>query len=122
MPAFNQPKTLAALLIVEVAAGWSKERNTFTTGATYPMGTVLAKVSGKVLAIDPAGAGAAKVAYAVAAETVVAATADRVGLTIARGATLDADELVWPAGITDVQKAAALAGLDARGIVAITRL
>ncbi|MDA8449832.1 head decoration protein [Acidovorax sp. GBBC 3332] len=122
MPTYTQPKTIADLLIVEVAPGWTKERNTFTAGAVYPFGTVLAKVNTKVLAIDPAGTGAAKVPYAVAAETVKATAADTVGLTIARGATVDADELVWPAGITDAQKAAAIAGLEARGIVAITRL
>ena len=122
MPTFSQPKTLADLLIVEVAPNWTKQRLTFAAGAVSSMGTVLAKVSGKLQAIDPAGAGAAKVAYAVAAEKVDATAADTVGLAIPRGATLDIDELVWPAGITDAQKATALSDLEARGIVAAKRI
>lgn len=122
MPTFNQPKTLADLLIVEVAQGWTKQRLAYAAGAAHVMGTVLAKVSGKLQALDPAGAGAAKVAYAVAAEKVDASASDTSGLTIARGATLDIDELVWPEGITDVQKAAALAELDARGITTAKRI
>ena len=122
MPTFNQPKTLADLLIVEVATNWTKQRATFASGAEYPMGTVLAKVTGKLLALDPAGAGAAKVSVAVAAERVDATSADTVGLTIARGATVDIGELIWPAGITDAQKATALAELESRGIVAVARI
>ena len=122
MPTFNQPKTLADLLIVEVSPNWTRQRLTFAAGAVSPMGTVLAKVSGKLLALDPAGTGAAKVAYAVAAEKVDATAADTVGLAIPRGATLDIDELVWPAGITDAQKATALSDLDTRGIVAVQRI
>lgn len=122
MPTFNQPKTLANLLIMEVAPNWTKQRLTFAAGAAHPMGTVLAIVGGKLQALDPAGAAGAEVAYAVAAEAVDASTADTVGLAIARGATLDIDELVWPAGITDAQKAAALSELDGRGIVAARRI
>ena len=122
MPTFNQPKTLADLLIVEVASNWTKQRLTFAAGAVSSMGTVLAKVSGKLQALDPAGAGAAKAAYAVAAEKVDATAADTVGLAIPRGATLDIDALVWPAGITEAQKATALSDLEARGIVAAKRI
>ena len=122
MPTFNQPKTLADLLIVEVAPNWTKQRLTFAAGTVFSMGTVLAKVSGKLQPLDPAGTGAAKVAHAVAAEKVDATAADTVGLAIPRGATLDIDELVWPAGITEAQKATALTDLEARGIVAAKRI
>ena len=122
MPTFNQPKTLADLLIVAVAPNWTKQRLTFAAGTVASIGTVLAKVSGKLQPLDPAGTGAAKVAHAVAAEKVDATAADTVGLAIPRGATLDIDELVWPEGITEAQKATALAELESRGIVALKRI
>ena len=119
---FTEPKNLGDLLIVAVAIGWTKQKLIFASGTNYPRGTVLAKVAGKVQALDPAGAGAAKVAWGIAAEPVDATDADRTGVVIARGATVDSGELVWPAGATEPQQAAALAELDARGIVAITPL
>lgn len=118
MPAQSQPKTLADLLLVEVKPGWSKDPVVYAAGAHYPLGTVLALVADKVQVLDPAGAGAAKKAYAVAADTVDATAGDTKGPAIARGAVVDLAELVWPAAITDAQKATALAELDARGIVA----
>lgn len=118
MPVQTQPKTLADLLLVEVAPGWSKDPVLYAAGAVYPLGTVLALVNDKVQALDPAGTGAAKKAWAVAADNVDAAAGDKKGPAIARGAAVDLAELIWPAAITDVQKATALAELEARGIVA----
>jgi len=109
--------SLADLLLVEVASGWTKEKGTLT-GGNYKIGTVLAKVTGKYKQLDPAGAGAAKVSFAVLGEDVDASAADKAGVVIPRGAVVDADLLVWPAGITDAQKATALSELEARGVVA----
>jgi hypothetical protein len=114
-------RTLSDLLLVEVCPGWTKERGTLT-GGNYAFGTVLAKVAGKYQQLAPAGAGAAKVSFAVLGEDVDASAADAPGVVIARGAVVDADLLVWPAGITDAQKATALTELEARGIVARSAL
>lgn len=110
-------KKLGDLLLVEVAPGWTKGKGTLLGGTQYALGQVLAKVSGKYQVLDPAGTAAAKKAVAVLAEDVDATAADKSGLTIERGAVLEVTELVWPAGITDAQKATALDELTALGIV-----
>ncbi|MCY1404100.1 hypothetical protein D3C76_857820 [compost metagenome] len=117
MATYTPKKTLGDLLLIEVCPGWTKERGPLAGGAEYSLGTVLAKVSGKYQALDPAGSGTAKKAVAVLAEDVDASAGDTPGLLIARGATVALDELVWPAGITDAQKATALDELTAQGIV-----
>jgi len=42
---------------------------------------------------------------------------DLQGVALVRDAVIDADNLVWPSGATDTQKSAALAQLEAKGIV-----
>lgn len=122
MPTFTQPKNLADLLLTEVQPGWTKDTALYASGASYDLGTVLAKVGGKLRALDPAATDGGEVAVAIAAEAVDATGGDRKGVAIARGAVVNLDELVWPAAITDVQKTAALAALEARGIVARSAL
>ncbi|NYT80884.1 head decoration protein [Alcaligenaceae bacterium] len=117
------PKKLGDLLLQEVMAGWTKGAGVLATGAAYPMGTVLALVSGKYQAVDLAGTGAAKKAVAVLGETVDATAADATSrVIIKRGAVVALDALVWPAGATEPQTTAALAELDALGIVAVAQV
>jgi hypothetical protein len=118
MPTYTPQKTLGDLLLVEVAPGWTKQKATLLAGADYPLGTVLSKLAGKYQALDPAAADGTEKAVGVLGEHVDATAADAPGVVIARGATLELTELVWPAGITEPQKAAALDQLDTRGIVA----
>ena len=118
MAIFPQPKNLSDVLLVEVSTGWTKQKGTLLAGSKYTLGQVLAKVTGKYQVIDPAGAAAAKKAVVVLAEDVDATDGDRPGVLIARGAVVDLNELVWPAGFTDAQKATALDELNALGIVA----
>lgn len=115
-------KNLADVLIVEVAVGWTKEKVVYGQGVPVPIGTVLARVNSKVYPLNPAGAGDEAVAWGIAGAHVDPTHGDQTGLAIARGATVDADALEWPAGITAPAKVTALAELDARGIVARTRL
>ena len=115
---FNQPKDLGDLLLVQVSAGWSKDRVTLLGGSDYALGQVLAKVAHKYQALDPSGAGPAKKAVAVLAERVDASAGDAPAVVIARGAVVARAELVWPAGITEPQQTAALDELNALGIVA----
>lgn len=118
MATYTLPKKLGDLLLVEVAPGWTKDKGTLLAGTAYAFGQVLAKMAGKYQVLDPNGVDDAAVAVAVLGEAVDATVGDAPGVVVARGAVVEASELVWPAGITDVQKAAALDQLDARGIVA----
>ncbi|MFL7925988.1 head decoration protein [Acinetobacter baumannii] len=116
---YTPKKKLGDLLLVEVQPGWTKGAGTLLAGTVYKLGTVLALVSGKYQVIDPAGTGAAKKAVAVLGEDVDASAADAESrVLIKRGAVVSLDELVWPEAATDVQKATAVAELDALGIVA----
>lgn len=117
MATYIPPKKLGDLLLVEVAPGWTKEKGTLLAGSAYAFGQVLAKVAGKYQVLDPAGAAAAKKAVAVLGEAVDATEGDKPGVAIARGAVVELTELVWPAGITELQKATALDELTAQGIV-----
>jgi len=122
MATFNQPKDLGDLLLVEVSPGWTKDKATLLGGTDYPLGQVLAKVSGKYQTLDLAGTGAAKKAAAVLGEHVDATAGDKPGVVIARGAVVALAELAWPAGITEAQKVTAQDELAALGIVARTAL
>ncbi|OLF53796.1 head decoration protein [Pseudomonas chlororaphis] len=122
MATFTQPKDPGDLLLVEVCAGWTKDKVTLLGGPNYLFGQVLAKVSGKYQVLDLAGTGAAKKSAAILLEAVDATAGDQPGLVISRGATVDLAELAWPAGITEPQKATALDELNALGIVARTAL
>lgn len=119
---YQEPKHIGDLLLVEVKSGWTKDKVPFAKAAApVPLGTVLAQVDGKYVAYDPANAETAP-AIAIAAETVDSTEAERPSVVIGRGATVAIDELIWPEGITDVQRTAALASLSALGIIARTTL
>jgi len=116
MAIHQEPKHLGDVLLVEVAKGWTRERGVFAQHAEpYEVGTVLSLISGKYQRYDHSKADAPA---AVAAETIDAVAADKTGVVIARGATVATNGLIWPAAITDAQKATAIKRLEERGIVA----
>lgn len=121
MTTVTEDNTLGDLLLVEVKPGWTKQKGVIDAG-NLALGAVLAKVAGKYSQVDFGGAGGAEVAVAVLAEPVDATLADKPGIVIARGAVVNVAALAWPVGATDPQKAAAIAQLDALGIVAVTAL
>lgn len=118
MPTFNQPKTISDVLYLEVLPGWTKDSDVPLSGGAFVLGQVVAKAAGKYVELDPAAVDDTAVAAGVVAEDTDATDDDVVGPVIARGALVLTTGLVWPAGITDNQKALALAQLDARGIKA----
>lgn len=122
MATYTEPKTLSDVLLVEVKHGWTKDRGTIITGQKYELGTVMAKVSGKFQAVDPAATGTAKKAAAVLAQNVDTSEGERPAVLIARGAAVAIEGLVWPEGITDAQKSTALTELEALGIIAKEQL
>ena len=88
-------------------------------------GTVIAKFTstadaGKALDLTPAAENGTETAYGVVVETVsVPATGDAT-VEIRRSHTLvNASKLIWPAGISGPNKAAALAALEAKFLYAV---
>lgn len=85
------------------------------------LGTVLGRItaSGKVVQLAPGASDGSQTAYAVLITNTTALDgADATGLAIARLAAVRAAGLVWPAGISDANRLAALAALEAKMIVA----
>jgi len=116
MTIYTEPKHLGDVLLVEVASGWTKDRGAYAQHAEpYDIGTVLSLVNGKYQRYDQAQKDAPA---AIAAERIDATGGDTPGVVIARGATVAIDALIWPAALTDAQKATAFTRLEARGIVA----
>ena len=80
--------------------------------------TVAVSGDGKVVALDTSGMDGTNEALGiVAAEVTAPDGTDAEGLAIVRDAILSDHAMVWPDGITAAQKTAALAELEARGIL-----
>lgn len=78
--------------------------------------------SGAVKDYNPASLDGSQVAVAVSAHAVAASATAQTTQVIARMAAVESSFLAWPSGIAAAQQAAALAQLDARGIVVRTSI
>lgn len=96
--------------VITIASGAGKLR----TAAV--MGRVTA--SKKFVPLDPAANDGSETAVAILFRDTDATSADAEATGVVRLATVTAAELVWPAGITDAQKIAALASLATADIIA----
>lgn len=119
-----EKNTLGDVLLAEVLPAWTRQTVTLAdmAGVDVPVGTVLAKVTGKYYPIDFGGTAGAEVAVAVLAEDKLAHNDDGDAVIVARGAVVNAAGLVWPAGATSPNKATGTAALEAVGILARTVL
>ena len=99
----------------------SRDENVLASGSgVVKVGAVLGKVtaSGKFKPLAPAASDGTQTAAAISLQYADATAADQTIVTLKRHAQVALQTLVWPAGITDNQKAAALASLETLGIVA----
>lgn len=103
----------------------SNEVVTVLAGSGTPraleIGTVLGRISasGKVVQLTPAAEDGSQTAWGVLiSNTTAPVGTDAIGTAVARLAALRADGLIWPTGISDANKAAALAALAVNMIVA----
>lgn len=80
--------------------------------------TVAAAAVEKVVPLNPAAVDGSQTAFVVSIGERAVDASDRPLLCLVRGACVDTNNLVWPEGITDAQKAAALNTLRERGIIA----
>lgn len=120
MTTYTEPKYLSDVLIVEVAPNWTKQNGLLAaTTIALVIGTVLSKdANGIYQPIDFAATDGTEDAVAVLATHADINTSQQKIVLIARGATVAKNELVFPEGATEPQIAAALAQLEALGIVA----
>ena len=120
MPTLTQAPNLGDLLKYEAPNLYSREQATVAAGQNLPLGAVVGRVTAtsKLKALDPSASDGTEIAAGVLAQAVDATLIDREdAILIARHAIVARNALVWPAGITIAQQLAAIAQLEARGIV-----
>jgi len=120
MPSMTQARTLGDLLKYEAPNLYSRDRDTVAAAQNLSLGTVVARVtaSTKLKALDPAATDGSEVAVGVLGNDIDATLIDRAdAILIARHAIVANTALIWPTGITPVQKAAAIAQLEMRGVL-----
>ena len=120
MPSITQSKNLGDLLKYEAPNLYSREAATLAAGQNLQLGTVLGRktADGKLYALAPAATDGTETAVSVLAVDTDATLIDRDdAIAVARHAIVARNALIWPAGITAPQKAAAEAQLGALGIL-----
>ena len=120
MPAITESQNLGDLLKYEAPHLYSRDRVTVAAGQTLLLGAVVGieAATTKVVQLDPAATDGSEIAVGVLAADVDAAASDRTdGILISRHAIVADHALIWPVGITPIQKAAAKLQLKALGIL-----
>lgn len=120
MSAITESQNLGDLLKYEAPNLYSHDRVTVAAGQTLLLGAVVGieAATTKVVQLDPAATDGSEIAVGVLAADVDAAASDRTdGILISRHAIVADHALIWPVGITPIQKAAAKLQLKALGIL-----
>jgi hypothetical protein len=123
MPAIQEPDNLGDLLKYEAPNLYSRDVATVVAGQNLVLGTVVGRetATGKFKTLDPVATDGTEVAAGVIAADVDATLIDRDdALLIARHAIVARSALVWPAGITPTEQAAAITQLETRGVLVRT--
>ncbi len=123
MPAIQEPNNLGDLLKYEAPNLYSRDVATVAAGQNLALGAVVGRetATGKLKALDPAATDGTEVAAGVLAADVDATLIDRDdALLIARHAIVARSALIWPAGITPTEQAAAVTQLETRGVLVRT--
>jgi hypothetical protein len=120
MPAIKQGPNLGDLLKYEAPLLYSRDQVTVQAGQVLVLGAVIGRVAatGKVRAFDPSATDGSEKPAGVVIQPIDAGTAERRdGLIVARHAIVADRALVWPAAITEAEKAEAVEQLKSLGIL-----
>jgi len=120
MPVITESQNLGDLLKYEAPNLYSRESVTIAAGQNLKLGSVLgqASVDGKFHALNPTATDGTEIAVGVLANDADATLIDRDdAILIARHAILAKHALIWPAGISVAQMAAAVTQLQGLGMV-----
>ena len=117
MPISTEPAHAREFLLSDYGTR-SRESVALVKGVKLPAGAVLGRRAddGRVIGWHPSATDGTAMAVGIIAHPVDGKAAH--GLAFVRGCTVKAERLGWPAGITDEQKAVAVAQLAAVGIIA----
>lgn len=120
MPVLQEDLNLGDLLKYEASHFYSRDQVTVAAGETLPLGAVVGMetTTFKVKPFDPSATDGSQHVAGVLLQAVDALLVDREdGLMIARHAIVADHALVWPTGITQAEKSAALQQLRNLGIL-----
>lgn len=119
LPVLNEGPHPAEFIVSEANGRRSRDVVTVAAAADLPPATVVGRVTatGKVVRLAPAASDGSQNAYGVLLYPAAAATADDRVPAIVRDAEVNGSMLAWPAGITTNQRNAAIAALEARGVI-----
>lgn len=123
MPAIQEPRNLGDLVKYEAPNLYSRDQATVAAGQNLLLGAIVGRdsTSGKLKAFDPAATDGTENAAGVLTADMDATLIDREdALLIARHAIVASHALVWPVAVTPTEKAAAIAQLEARGVLVRT--
>lgn len=120
MTAITNDLTLGDLLKYEEENLYSRNQVTVVSGQNLKLGTVIGRVSAtqKVKALDPSATDGSEVATGVVLQSIDASAAEKTnGLIVSRQAIVADHALVWPVAITTEEITAAIAQLEAIGVL-----
>jgi len=120
MTAITNDLTLGDLLKYEEENLYSRDQVTVLSGQNLKLGAVIGRVSAtqKVKALDPSATDGSEVAAGVVLQSIDASAAEKTnGLIVSRQAIVADHALIWPAVITTEEKTAAIAQLEAIGVL-----
>ncbi len=121
MNAINEPINLGDLLKYEEdCLNYSREQVSVASGQNLELGAVVGRVTatGKLKRFDPVATDGTEDVAGILLGAIDATLIQRDdALLLARHAIVASHAVVWPAGITAEQKAAAIAAIEARGIL-----
>lgn len=119
MAVISESAYLGDLVKFEESHRYSRRQEIVASGQNLGLGTVVGRktADSKIYALNPAATDGTQTAVGVLLESVDATLLDKDGLILARHAIVADKALVWPAGITNPQKIAALEQLEAIGVV-----
>ncbi|MGL9762624.1 MAG: head decoration protein [Wolbachia sp.] len=119
MTCITEQNNLGDLLKYEASSLYSRDQITVAKGQNIKLGTVVAKKTddGFIRVLNPTGTDGTQTAVGVITTDIHSKDSDMKGVIITRSAMLADHAIVWPANITEEQKAAAIKQLEARGII-----
>lgn len=119
MATLTEKQRAGAHIVREVDIDLSRKKVVLVSGANYLAASVLGKVtaSGKFTLYDPAASNGSEVVAGILFADVDAAATDKKGVIHKALTVIKPSLLVWKAGITTEQKAAALAVLEGKFVV-----
>ncbi|BAA89644.1 hypothetical protein [Wolbachia phage WO] len=118
MTSITEQNNLGDLLKYEASSLYSRDQITVAKGQNIKLGAVVAKKTddGFIKVLNPAGTDGTQTAIGVITSD-VNATENTKAVIITRIAMLADYAVVWPANITEEQKAEAIKQLEGRGII-----